>query len=91
MLKLLFLNYFILINIINFIFFGIDKYKAIYNKKRISEKKILISTCLWWILGWIFWMILFRHKTIKSSFQIKFWIIVFVWIVIFFLYFYKQN
>lgn len=74
--------YFVLINIATFIVRGIDKWKANKAKWRISEKTLLIMTAVWWIIGALIWMQLFRHKTIKWKFLTWFWLIVFAWIVI---------
>lgn len=76
------IGYLFVINILGFLFFGIDKYKAKNNKRRVSEKNLLIISILWWILWSLLWMIYFRHKTIKNSFQIKFYLILFIWIIL---------
>ena len=62
--------YLIVINIITFIIFGLDKYYAIKNKFRVSESTLF---CLCIIggsfLGYI-GMKVFRHKTKKTYFRI---------------------
>lgn len=62
--------YLVIINIITFIIFGLDKYYAIKNKFRVSEATLL---CLCIIggsfLGYI-GMKVFRHKTKKTYFRI---------------------
>ena len=62
--------YLIIINIITFIIFGLDKYFAIKNKFRVSEATLF---CLCIIggsfLGFV-GMKVFRHKTKKSYFRI---------------------
>lgn len=61
-----------------FIAYGIDKSAAKKNRNRISEDSLLI----WGIIGgWPGALIgqqVFRHKTIKTSFQISFWISVII-------------
>ena len=61
--------------IIPFIVYGIDKRLAIAGKSRISELSLLVLTFLFGIIGSYLAMILFRHKTIKSSFKTKFVIV----------------
>jgi len=63
------ISYLIIINIVTFFTFLIDKIKSTRNSWRISEK------CLWGLclfggsLGGLLSMKLFRHKTKKISFQ----------------------
>ena len=58
------------INILSFILMGIDKYKAIKNKYRISENTLLLISILGGGIGSLLGMILFHHKTKKLKFQI---------------------
>lgn len=53
-----------------FIIMGLDKYKAIHDKRRISEKNLLVSGLLMGAIGIILGMVAFRHKTQKKKFQI---------------------
>ncbi|MDD2537059.1 MAG: DUF1294 domain-containing protein [Candidatus Absconditabacteria bacterium] len=75
------LIYFLLINIITFLLRGIDKWKAILKKRRISEKILLIFCALGGRLGAILAMEAFRHKTVKGKFLIWFYGIVILWII----------
>ncbi len=81
-----FIKYLIIINIITFIAFGLDKYYAINNKYRISEKK-LFSLCL---LGGSFFgyiaMKVFRHKTKKLYFVIGVPLIAIIEVILFLYY-----
>jgi len=84
--------YLIIINIFSFILYGIDKIKALKNKKyiqRISEKTLLLSSFLAGSIGSILAMILFRHKIKKLSFMLKYILIVSIQVVILYLYFQK--
>ena len=57
------------VNLITFLLYGIDKYKAKKNHWRISEKTLL----LWGVFapfGGILGMKIFRHKTQKAKFTI---------------------
>ena len=62
--------YLIIINIISFIFMGIDKLFAIIKKRRISENTLLFITIIGGSIGSILGMILFRHKIRKPKFLI---------------------
>ena len=50
--------------------YGIDKYKAIKNQWRISEKLLIGLAFLMGGLGAFFGMLLFRHKTKQLKFKI---------------------
>ncbi|MDR0650060.1 MAG: DUF1294 domain-containing protein [Candidatus Peribacteria bacterium] len=58
-----------------------DKWKAILQKWRISEKTLLFFCSLGGFLGAILAMGAFRHKTIKSKFLVRFYLIIGVWII----------
>lgn len=64
----IYLLYFILINIISFISYMIDKILAIYNKYRISERKLLIISIIGGAFGGLLSMYIFHHKTHKWYF-----------------------
>ncbi|MBF4483651.1 MULTISPECIES: DUF1294 domain-containing protein [unclassified Flavobacterium] len=85
------LLYFILINSIAFIFAGYDKYLAINHKRRISENTLFgLATTGGWV-GLLLAMIIFRHKTSKPSFILKFSAIVFIQIAVVVLFIYNVN
>ena len=60
--------YLILINILSFILYGLDKYKAIKNKWRIPESVLLSISFLGGGIGSTLGMYAFRHKTKKKKF-----------------------
>ena len=62
--------YLLTINIITFIIYGIDKYKSIKHKYRISENTLILLAILGGPLGAILGMIIFHHKTKKKKFKI---------------------
>ncbi|MDU1022329.1 MAG: DUF1294 domain-containing protein [Peptoniphilus harei] len=63
-------NYLIIIlNLINFILYGIDKYKAKHNLWRISEKTLLMLSVLAGV-GGILGMEFFHHKTREKKFYL---------------------
>ncbi|RRD39769.1 DUF1294 domain-containing protein [Leptotrichia sp. OH3620_COT-345] len=76
---------FIILNLMTFILFIIDKYKAKHHQWRISEFMLLECSVLGGALGGIAGMILCRHKIKKSYFRIGLPVILFIHI---FLYFY---
>ena len=62
--------YLIIINILSFILYGIDKYKAIHNMWRIPEIVLLSISLFGGGIGSILGMYAFRHKTKKKKFII---------------------
>jgi uncharacterized membrane protein YsdA (DUF1294 family) len=57
------------INLIVFLMYGIDKFKAVHNKWRIPENT-LISGALFGVFGAILGMTVFHHKIRKPKFYI---------------------
>ncbi len=57
------------VNLIVFIMYGIDKYKATHKKWRIPEST-LIGAAVFGVLGALAGMYFFRHKTKKPKFYI---------------------
>jgi len=76
------IEYLVIINIISFILYGLDKFLAIKKKFRISEISLfvvsIIGGCFMGIIG----MKLFHHKTRKISFWIVNIISIILWIYI---------
>ena len=65
-----FLIYLLVINIVGFIYMGIDKWKAKRNAWRIPEDTLFAITALGGGIGTIAGMYTFRHKTKKAKFTI---------------------
>jgi uncharacterized membrane protein YsdA (DUF1294 family) len=66
------------LNILAFLSFGLDKFKAQKGYRRISEFRLLLLTLLGgWPCAWL-GRIVFRHKTSKTSFIWKFYVAVFL-------------
>jgi uncharacterized membrane protein YsdA (DUF1294 family) len=63
----------IILNLITFFLFGIDKFLARTNRQRISEKTLLTFVIAGGSVGAIFGQKLFRHKTRKFRYIV--WII----------------
>jgi len=61
--------YLLVINLITFFIFAIDKFKAINSSRRVSEKKLWFLSLIGGSVGALLAMNLFRHKTKKLSFQ----------------------
>ncbi len=77
--------YLFIINFLSFIIYGIDKYRSIKNKYRISEKNLYLLSFLGGSLGSIVGMKVFHHKTKK----IYFWIINILFLIIWIYIIYK--
>lgn len=56
------LIYLVIINIITFLLYGIDKYFAIKNMYRISEFILLFFSFIGGVVGALFGMYFFKHK-----------------------------
>ena len=74
--------YLIITNLIAFILYGLDKYKAIKNAWRIPESLLLTISFLGGSIGAILGMIIFRHKTKKKSFRIMIPLIIIIQILV---------
>ena len=61
--------YLLIINVVTFALYGIDKWKAIHNKWRIREATLLITALIGGSLGAFIAMYAFRHKTRKWYFK----------------------
>ena len=57
-------------NIMVFLLFGLDKYRARNGKWRIKESLLITSAYTFAPLGAAFGMIVFNHKTSKTKFRI---------------------
>lgn len=76
-----FIALFLILNLITFGVFGIDKLRARLNLTRISEKTLLTLAIAGGSVGAIFAQKLFRHKTRKFRYRV--WIILVSQFVIF--------
>lgn len=75
------LLYILIVNSITFVTAGYDKYLATKNKHRISENTLFLMAALGGSAGLLLGMLIFRHKTSKTSFIIKFGLIFLVQMV----------
>lgn len=77
----LFVILYLIINIFVFILYGVDKYKAIHENYRISEKALILSA-LFGPFGAYAGMRIFRHKIRKPLFSIIIPVFVLIHIVL---------
>jgi uncharacterized membrane protein YsdA (DUF1294 family) len=66
--QMILLIYIAIANLVTFAMYGIDKRRAIKNKWRIPEKRLLLAALLGGAFGALWGMILFHHKTKKAKF-----------------------
>ena len=69
-------SWLIAITVITFFTFGYDKVIASSQFTRVPEIILLALTLFGGTLGAILGRIVFRHKTSKTSFRVKFWIVI---------------
>ncbi len=74
--------YFVIINLIAFILYGIDKKKAIRDKFRIPERVLIFVAVIGGALGAFLGMHIFHHKTKKKKFYITIPVFLILWIVL---------
>jgi uncharacterized membrane protein YsdA (DUF1294 family) len=61
---------------------GLDKWKAVLQKWRISEKMLLTFCALGGFVGALLAMGVWRHKTVKTKFLVWFYLIVVLWVAV---------
>lgn len=71
--------YFIILNILTFFVYGMDKYFARTNRFRISEKILFMLSIMGGAVGALLGMKLFRHKTKKFKFKLLNFVMSVVW------------
>ena len=78
-------DYLLILNIISFFVYGIDKIFAIVNFNRVREITLLFLTIIGGSFGSLLAMILFRHKIRKKRFIIVNVFSVILWIILLYL------
>lgn len=63
------LYYLLAVNLLTFIIYGIDKYKARHNHWRVREASLLLLAALGGSIGALLAMKVFRHKTLHKKFR----------------------
>jgi uncharacterized membrane protein YsdA (DUF1294 family) len=72
------LSWLIAITLVTFLAYGYDKAIAGSRMTRVPEKILLALTLAGGTVGAYVAMVVFRHKTLKSSFRLQFWLIALV-------------
>ena len=75
--------YLVIINVITFVIFGVDKYKAIRQEWRIRESTLLGLALIGGSIGGWLAMYTFHHKTKKVKFFVGIPVILVIQIVVF--------
>ncbi len=75
--------YLVIINVITFVIFGVDKYKAIRQEWRIRESTLLGLALIGGSIGGWLAMYIFHHKTKKVKFFVGIPVILAIQIVVF--------
>ncbi|MFV8358844.1 DUF1294 domain-containing protein [Flavobacterium sp. LS1P3] len=83
--------YFPLINLVAFSIIGVDKRLAVKQKRRISERNLLLTSLIGGTIGSGLAMLFFRHKTSKMSFLWKFFLIGILQVFIVYFYVIKSK
>lgn len=66
--------------LVAFSLMGIDKYKAVNHRWRISELTLLTSAAIGGFAGLVFGSVLFHHKSVKLSFLLVAYVIAAAWV-----------
>ena len=64
-----------LINVVTFLTFGLDKWKAGRGRRRIPEATLIGMAWATGLFGAWLAMSTFRHKTVKRSFKVRMWLV----------------
>lgn len=81
--------YLFAINIITFIFFGLDKYAANNDKWRIKNVTLLGLAFIGGTIGGLIAMYVFRHKTQKDYYTVGLWLMIIMQIILLIYLFYR--
>lgn len=72
-------------SVMAFVLFGYDKHAAGRSGERVPERHLLVVAAMGGWLGGLLGMILFRHKTAKLSFQLKYAVAFVAWATVLYL------
>ena len=81
------LIYLLLVNLISFIVYGIDKFLSVKKCYRISEFILLCFGFIGGVIGSILGIKVFNHKTRKIKFKIYLGLFSFLWVIILYLFY----
>ena len=76
------LIYLIIINIITFAMYGVDKRKAIRHKWRVPESTLIMAAWIGGAVGAVLGMAVFHHKTLKWKFRVSVPTALVVWAIL---------
>ncbi|MDU5970735.1 MAG: DUF1294 domain-containing protein [Finegoldia magna] len=79
----MFSTYFLIINLITFLAFLIDKRKAVHNKYRIAENVLIFLCIIGGFIGALNSMVIFKHKLYKKKFTITIPLISLIYLILF--------
>lgn len=65
-----FIYYLLIVNLVTWILYGVDKRKAIKGAWRIPEKTLILSAVIGGSVGALAGMMMFRHKIRKVKFMV---------------------
>lgn len=65
-----FMYYLLIVNLVTWILYGVDKRKAIKGAWRIPEKTLILSAVIGGSVGALAGMMIFRHKIRKVKFMV---------------------
>ena len=74
--------YFIMINIVSFLMFGVDKKRSVKKKYRISEAFLFLLSIVGGCFGSLFGMFYYHHKNRKLKFLISIPATCLIWVLI---------
>ena len=85
------LAWFLALSVATFLLFGFDKALARFHRNRVPERVLLGLAFLGGSPGALLAMRIFRHKTIKRSFRIGFWVVVGIQIAVVLLWWFSGS
>ncbi|HEY0739558.1 MAG TPA: DUF1294 domain-containing protein [Herpetosiphonaceae bacterium] len=81
----------IVINVVAFVIYSYDKSIAGWAWTRVPERLLLLLALVGGTVGALLAMLLFRHKTSKASFRLKFLLVILLQIALIVLYYWWQQ
>lgn len=85
--RILIITYLVFINLLTFLMFALDKFRAVRREWRIRESLLFTLSLAGGALGGLLSMYLFRHKTKAPTFKYGMPIVVLIQIAVIFIYF----
>ncbi|WP_075967854.1 DUF1294 domain-containing protein [Neofamilia massiliensis] len=79
-------SYLLIVNVLTFFLYGLDKFKAKTHRWRIKESTLLFFTIIGGSLGSLFGMFIFKHKKNKKVFLLVTFLSLLIYTYIFYSY-----